>query len=131
MTFEHIKRTANILADCISRLESKGLYDMLNPEERGKEFRNFMFDALPPFTSQQGGSTVSVNHHIQHVPMKLDYDEIKRLQQEDSQYTKVGKYEKEPQNSQWTFQFRSPRNTIQKHQGSWKRIHCFNRNQAM
>ena len=48
VTFEHIKGTANILADHISRLRSMGLYNVSDPDEGKKEFRHFTFDELSP-----------------------------------------------------------------------------------
>ena len=52
--FEHIKGTANILADCISKLRSTGLYNMLDSE----------------------GFETSMNQG-QYVDIKLNHDEIK------------------------------------------------------
>ena len=88
LTCEHTKGTANIVADHIFRLRSMGLY-MRNPEERGKFFGHFTFDEVNlSITTEQEGSVVSVNQ-IQHVPIELDHDEIKRLQQEDLQLSKI------------------------------------------
>ena len=81
VTFDNIKGTTNILVDHISRLRSMDLYDMLNAEERGKQFEDIMFDELFPITIEQEGATVSVNQ-IQHVFVNLDDDEIKGLQKE-------------------------------------------------
>ena len=41
-----------------------------------------MFNELPLIKMEQKGSTVTVNQ-IQHVPIILDQEEIKKLQQED------------------------------------------------
>ena len=102
--FEHIKGTENILADGISRLRCMGYYVTLDPEEKGKEFEHFAFEELPLIKMEQKGSRVTVNQ-IKHVPTLLG-QEIKRLQQEDSQHSKVMKNMKEK--SEWKFQFRSP-----------------------
>ena len=69
-TFEHIKGIVNILVDRIFRLRSMGLYDMQNPEERGKEFEHFMSDEQPPITTKQE-KVNSVCKSIQHVPHKV------------------------------------------------------------
>ena len=62
---------ANILADHISKLKCMGMYDdILNPEERRKEFGHFMFDELPPITTDQEGSTVFGNQ-LQHVQIAV------------------------------------------------------------
>ena len=48
ITFELIEGKGNILVDHISRLRFMGLYDMLNPEERGKDFEHSMLMNYPP-----------------------------------------------------------------------------------
>ena len=63
---------------------------MLNPEGRGEEFGHFTFDELPPITTKQEGSTVSVNQRW-YVSIKLYFNQIKILQQEDSEYSEVVK----------------------------------------
>ena len=88
--FEHIQETTNILIDFFSRIKSMCLYDMLDPKEEGKDFGHFMFDELPPIATEQEGSTVSINQ-IQHIPIKLNYGDINRLQQQNLQCSKVVK----------------------------------------
>ena len=50
--------------------------------KKGEDFGYFIFDELSPIITEEEGSVVSVNQ-IHHVSIKLHYDEIKGLQQED------------------------------------------------
>ena len=60
-----------------------GLHNMLDPEEKEKRSRHLMFDVFSPITTKQVEATVSLNQ-ILNVPIKLDYVQIKRLQQNDT-----------------------------------------------
>ena len=44
VNLKHMKGTANILADRISRLKSMSLYNHLPPEEEGQEFGHTVFE---------------------------------------------------------------------------------------
>ena len=46
--FKHIKGTDNILADSILHQKSLHLYESLDPEWEGKEFRHVLMKDLPP-----------------------------------------------------------------------------------
>ena len=78
--FEHIKDTEKILADCISHLGCMKLYDSPDPEGEGKEFGHNIFEELPTSSivhlTQAEQDEIKV-HEIQHVPLKLDQEEIK------------------------------------------------------
>ena len=75
-TFEHIKGTENILADCISWLRSMGLYDVLDIEEGEKELgRNFISVNYP--TSQpnmKGWEYICKSNTAYNQSIKLDWD---------------------------------------------------------
>ena len=47
-TFEHIRETENILADCISHLRSMGLYKLLDHEEGGRNLNISSSVNYPP-----------------------------------------------------------------------------------
>ena len=64
-----------------------GLCDTFDPEEWGKEFVHFMFKELP-ISVEQKGSRITANQ-TQDVLIKLNQEEIKILQQEDPQCSKV------------------------------------------
>ena len=61
-----------------------GLYEILNPKGKGKELGYIMFEWITLPIQLKKGQWYVLNE-IQHVPIMLDHDGIKRLQQEDSQ----------------------------------------------
>ena len=64
-----------------------GLYYALDTKEGGKEFGHAMFEELLPISAEQNEipptslkqKEICLNE-IQHVPIKLDQEEIKRLE---------------------------------------------------
>ena len=88
MTFEHVQGTEDILADHISRLRFMDFYDTLYPKEGEKELWHFMFKKLFSISMEQKESRVTENQ-MQHTTIKLDQEEIKRLQWEDTEYFEV------------------------------------------
>ena len=58
MTFKTHHSNIKYFADHISWLGSMDPYEVLDPEEGGNKFRNFMFDELPPNSAEQVCTTV-------------------------------------------------------------------------
>ena len=95
ITFEYIPGIWNTLADTLSRLIEMDENIKLQPEEEGKEFGHFLFEELPPVTTQVVEEVIKCdigNINIQHadpIEMNIDIhlplkdDKLVKLQESD------------------------------------------------
>ena len=78
ITFEYIPGIQNTLADTLSRLIEMDEDIKLHPEEEGKEFRYFLFEELPPVTTQVIEEVIECeigNINLQHLePVQIDIE---------------------------------------------------------
>ena len=78
ITFEYIPGIWNTLADTLSRLIEMDENIKLQPEEEGKEFGYFLFEELPPVTTQVVEEVIKCeigNINIQHTdPIEINMD---------------------------------------------------------
>ena len=58
--FQHIKEKHNVMADALSRLKIKGLYETQDPEPNRVEFRHTILESLPKVNVNQINVTDSV-----------------------------------------------------------------------
>ena len=95
ITFEYIPVIWNTLADTLSRLIEMDENIKLQPEEEGKEFGYFLFEELPPVTTQVVEEVIKCeigNINIQHtdpieintdIHLPLKDDKLVKLQESD------------------------------------------------
>ena len=95
ITFEYIPGIQNTLADTLSRLIVMDENIKLQPEEEGKEFGYFLFEELPPVTTQVLEEVIECkigNINIQHtdpieintdIQLPLKDDKLAKLQESD------------------------------------------------
>ena len=96
ITFEYIPGIRNTLADTLSRLIEIDGNIKLQPEEEGKEFGYFLFEELPPVTTQVVEEVIKCeigNINIQHtdpieintdIHLPLKDDKLAKLQESDT-----------------------------------------------